>query len=102
MGADGLAENTSNAPICPICLSKAKNWNSMKKGFIGRPCCVPYLCNSYSTLSYELRPLNGGCFRGTVGRSENPKGQAVIQGLLKVTYSILRRPQKHDEISNFF
>jgi hypothetical protein len=40
MGAESSAENTPNAPefICPICLPKAqKFWNSMKKGFIGRP-----------------------------------------------------------------
>ena len=40
LGADSLAENTTNAPefICPICLPKPKRSGfQWKKGFIGRP-----------------------------------------------------------------
>ena len=36
---------------------------------------------------YHTRPLSFRASSGTVGRSENPKGQAVIQGLLKVIHS---------------
>ena len=48
---------------------------------------MSYLRNSYGTLSYEQRPLSFRASSRTVGRFENPKGQAVIQGLYKVINS---------------